>query len=140
MGNGAGATTASLITARACTYDNNGGLPGDEMPRLNYRYADHMYHAQTALWQAYARSGDRMYLDFTAALHRHMADFKFAHVAGKNRSLGSRVGLNGSEDNPHYWNGTEDRFGGGLLNGHQGFDPEGFCWIAISPETAGARR
>ena len=108
------------------TYDNYGGLPGDEMPKLNYRYADHMYHAQTALWQAYARSGDRMYLDFTAALHRHMADFKFAHVAGKNRSLGSRVGLNGSEDNPHYWNGTEDRFGGGLLNGHQGFDPEGF--------------
>lgn len=107
------------------TYDGN-KLPGEEMPRLDYRYADHMYHAQTALWQAYARSGDRMYLDYTAALHRHMADFKFAHVAGKNRSLGSRVGLNGSEDNPHYWNGTEDRFGGGLLNGHQGFDPEGF--------------
>ncbi len=107
------------------TYDGN-KLPGEEMPRLNYRYADHMYHAQTALWQAYARSGDRMYLDYTAALHRHMADFKFAHVAGKNRSLGSRVGLNGSEDNPHYWNGTEDRFGGGLLNGHQGFDLEGF--------------
>jgi|UniRef100_UPI0037850008 hypothetical protein len=108
------------------TYDNYGGLPGDEMPRLNYRYADHMYHAQTALWRAFARSGERMYLDYTAALHRHLSDFKFAHVAGKNRSLGSRVGLNGSEDNPHYWNGTEDRFGGGLLNGHQGFDPEGF--------------
>ena len=108
------------------TYDNYGGLPGDEMPRLNYRYVDHMYHAQTALWQAYARSGDRLYLDYTAALHRHLADFKFAHVEGKNRNLGSRVGSNGSEDNPHYWNGTEDRFGGGLLNGHQGFDPEGF--------------
>ena len=108
------------------TYDNYGGLPGDEMPRLNYRYADHMYHAQTALWQAYARSGDRLYLDYTAALHRHLSDFKFAHVAGKSRSLGSRVGSNGSEDNPHYWNGIEDRFGGGLLNGHQGFDPEGF--------------
>ncbi len=108
------------------TYDNYSGLPGDEMPRLNYRYADHMYHAQTALWQAYARSGDRLYLDYTAALHRHMADFKFAHVQGKNRSFGSRVGLNGSEDNPYYWIGIEDRFGGGLLNGHQGFDPEGF--------------
>jgi hypothetical protein len=107
------------------TYDGN-NLPGEETPRLNYRYADHMYHAQTALWQAYARSGDRMYLDYTAAHHRHLADFKFAHVEGKNRSLGSRVGSNGSEDNPHYWNGIEDRFGGGLLNGHQGFDPEGF--------------
>lgn len=108
------------------TYDNYSSLPGDEMPRLNYRYADHMYHAPTALWQAYARSGDRMYFDYTAAHHRHLADFKFAHVAGKNRSLGSRVGLNGSEDNPHYWNGIEDTYGGGLLNGHQGFDPEGF--------------
>jgi hypothetical protein len=108
------------------TYDDYGGFPGETMPRLNYRYADHIYRAQSALWQAYARSGDRLYRDYTAALHRHLADFKFAHVEGKNRSLGSRVGLNGSEDNPHYWTGIEDRFGGGLLNGHQGFDPEGF--------------
>ncbi|MCE9606708.1 MAG: hypothetical protein K8U03_17600 [Planctomycetia bacterium] len=108
------------------SYDNYFALPGSEMPRLDYRYADQMYHAQTAFWQAYARSGDRMYHDYTHALHRHLADFKFAHVAGNTRSLGSRVGNGGSEDNPYYWSGIEDRYGGGTLNGHQGFDPEGF--------------
>ncbi len=108
------------------TYDNYSKLPGLDPPRLNYRYADHMYRAQTAFWQAYARSGRRMYRDYTYALHRHLADFKFAHAAGRNRSLGSRVGGNGSEDNPFYWTGIEDRFGGGTLNSHQGFDPEGF--------------
>lgn len=108
------------------TYDDYFALPGTTMPRLNYRYADHMYHAPTAFWQAYARSGDRMYRDYTQALHRHMADFRFAHVAGPTRSEGSRVGNAGGEDNPYYWVGIEDRFGGGTLNSHQGFDPEGF--------------
>lgn len=108
------------------SYANYGSLPGTEPPRSAQRYSDMMYHGQTALWQAYARSGDRMYRDYTHDFHRHLADFKFAHAPGPNRTEGSRIGGGISEETPIYWAGEEDRFGGGMLNGHQGFDAEGF--------------
>ncbi|HWB00979.1 MAG TPA: hypothetical protein VG713_20950, partial [Pirellulales bacterium] len=106
-------------------YLNTRKLPGVDRPRAHYRYSGNMYNGQTALWQAYARSGQRMYRDYTEAFHRHNADYKFVHFATKGYPIGAqRCGLV-SEETPFYWSGRVT-LGSGVIDGHQGRDLEGF--------------
>lgn len=106
-------------------YLNRSAPPGSTMPRAMYRYSGNMYHGQTALWQAYARTGRRMYHDYTAAFHRHNADYKFVHAALPGCAVGAQRGGGLAEETPLYWTGRARN--SGVLEGHQGRDLEGFA-------------
>jgi hypothetical protein len=108
-------------------YDNRQALPGATPPRASYRYSGNMYHGQTALWQAYARRGKRLYRDYTDAFHRHNTDYKFVHADLPGARRGWQRGGGNGEETALYWSGRAVGPGGaGVLNGHQGRDMQGF--------------
>lgn len=97
--------------------------PGiNDRPRMGYRYTNMDYHGRTAMWLAYARSGDRLYFDYAQPFTRHLYDYRFSYFTGPKRKIGSILGGGVSEDVPMYWAGWTAHEDVGLYAGHQGID------------------
>jgi len=111
-------------------YNSSHHVPGQSMPRLNYRYHATDYNFRTALWLLYARSGDRRYFAYADAFNRHLADYKMGHfTVDVRKPEGGFLGSSGSEGNPTYWAGTTGNLDSvGLFAGHQGIDVNNFLY------------
>lgn len=97
--------------------------PGvNDRPRMGFRYTNMDYHGRTAMWLAYARSGDRLYFDYAQPFTRHLYDYRFSYFTGPKRKIGSILGGGVSEDVPMYWAGWTAHEDVGLYAGHQGID------------------
>lgn len=102
------------------TYSSRSETPGDDWPRLNYRYSNMDYGMRTSSWLAYARSGQRGYRNYADAISRHFYDFKFSHWELPGKPLGAELNGLTSEDNMLYWTGVPGRVV--AAGGHQAFD------------------